>query len=81
MDEEFLDRVMGADQGIGKVDDFIGQLWRGWKQLRDEGLVQVHTRHLTLDALLTIVVSALGFIQVRLSLTRTTKRSCVFEAS
>ncbi|KAF8230028.1 glutathione synthase [Tricholoma matsutake] len=40
MDEEFLDRVMGADQGVGKVDDFIGQLWNGWKRLRDEGLVQ-----------------------------------------
>ena len=40
-DVEFLDRVMGAEQGVGKVDDFVGQLWRGWKKLRDEGLVQV----------------------------------------
>jgi hypothetical protein len=40
-DTEFLDRVMGAEHGVGKVDDFNGQLWRGWKQLRDEGLVQV----------------------------------------
>ncbi|CAA7261555.1 unnamed protein product [Cyclocybe aegerita] len=40
MDEEFLDRVMGADEGVGKVDDFIGQLWKGWKQLRDAGLAQ-----------------------------------------
>ncbi|RDB14681.1 Glutathione synthetase [Hypsizygus marmoreus] len=39
-DEEFLDRVMGTENGVGKVDDFIGQLWTGWKQLRDEGLVQ-----------------------------------------
>jgi len=45
MDEEFLDRVMGADQGVGKVDYFIGQLWNGWKRLRDEGLVQVCTKH------------------------------------
>lgn len=45
MDEEFLDRVMGADQGVGKVDDFIGQLWNGWKRLRDEGLVQVYAKH------------------------------------
>ncbi|KAJ3518188.1 hypothetical protein NLJ89_g32 [Agrocybe chaxingu] len=40
MDEEFLDRVMGADEGVGKVDDFIGQLWKLWKQLRDAGLTQ-----------------------------------------
>ncbi|KAF8073575.1 glutathione synthase [Lyophyllum atratum] len=39
-DEEFLDRIMGTENGVGKVDDFIGQLWTGWKQLRDEGLVQ-----------------------------------------
>jgi hypothetical protein len=41
MDEDFLDEVMGAVQGVGKVDQFVGQLWTGWKQLRDEGLVQV----------------------------------------
>ena len=43
-DVEFLDRVMGAEQGVGKVDDYTGQLWKGWKQLRDEGIVQV--RHM-----------------------------------
>lgn len=43
MDEEFLDQIMGAETGVGKVDSFIGQLWTGWKQLRDEGLVQVRT--------------------------------------
>ncbi|KAF9464200.1 hypothetical protein BDZ94DRAFT_1162615 [Collybia nuda] len=31
---------MGTVHGVGKVDDFIGRLWTGWKQLRDEGLVQ-----------------------------------------
>ncbi|PFH54004.1 hypothetical protein AMATHDRAFT_78746 [Amanita thiersii Skay4041] len=40
MDEEFLDQVMGAETGVGRVDDFIGQLWKGWKQLREQGLVQ-----------------------------------------
>lgn len=45
MDEDFLDRVMGADHGVGKVDDFIGQLWAGWKRLRDEGLAQVCAKH------------------------------------
>jgi hypothetical protein len=45
MDEEFLDRVMGGDQGVGRVDEFIGQLWSGWKRLRDEGLVQVRMKH------------------------------------
>jgi glutathione synthase len=41
MDEEFLDKIMGAEEGVGKVDDFIGHLWRGWKKLRDAGLAQV----------------------------------------
>lgn len=42
MDHAFLDRVMGAEEGVGRVDDFVGRLWKGWKQLRDEkgGLVQ-----------------------------------------
>jgi len=44
MDEEFLDEVMGAEKGVGKVDEFIGQLWRGWKKLRDAGLAQVCPR-------------------------------------
>lgn len=43
MDVEFLDRVMGAEQGLGRVDDFIGELWRGWKQLRKDGLAQVES--------------------------------------
>ena len=41
MDDEFLDAVMSAEHGLAKVDEFIGQLWKGWKQLRDEGIVQV----------------------------------------
>ena len=43
MDDDFLDQIMGVETGVGKVDDFIGQLWTGWKHLRDEGLVQVRT--------------------------------------
>jgi hypothetical protein len=39
MDEEFLDRVMG--EGVAKADEFVGTMWRGWRNLRDEGLVQV----------------------------------------
>ncbi|KAF5314847.1 hypothetical protein D9619_007262 [Psilocybe cf. subviscida] len=42
MDEEFLDEVMGAETGVGKVDDFIGQLWRGWRKLRDDGHAPTH---------------------------------------
>lgn len=41
MDDEFLDQIMGTETGVGKVDDFIGHLWTGWKRLREEGLVQV----------------------------------------
>ncbi|KAL6300699.1 hypothetical protein BKA93DRAFT_800833 [Sparassis latifolia] len=39
-DEKFLDRVMGEVEGVGKVDEFTGQLWRRWRKLRDEGTVQ-----------------------------------------
>ncbi|KAJ7507267.1 hypothetical protein B0H11DRAFT_1970962 [Mycena galericulata] len=39
-DVEFLDKVMGSIEGVGKVDDFVGQLWTGWKMLRDEGMAQ-----------------------------------------
>ncbi|OSC99094.1 glutathione synthase [Trametes coccinea BRFM310] len=46
MDEEFLDNVMGAERGVGRVDEFTGQLWRLWKRLRDQGISQ--TRHLGL---------------------------------
>jgi hypothetical protein len=38
LDWDFLDRVMGGS--VAKVDSFQGELWRGWKQVRDE-LVQV----------------------------------------
>jgi hypothetical protein len=31
---------MGVVDGVGKVDAFVGQLWKGWKQLRDEGIAQ-----------------------------------------
>lgn len=39
-DVEFLDRTMG-EKGVGKVDEFTGQLWKRWKRLRDSGIVQV----------------------------------------
>lgn len=42
MDEAFLDRVMGeVEGGAGRVDEFTRNLWRGWKQVRDEGVAQV----------------------------------------
>jgi len=47
MDERFLDRVMGEVEGVGKVDEFTGQLWRRWRKLRDGGVVQVEIRHLS----------------------------------
>ncbi|KAF9068612.1 hypothetical protein BDP27DRAFT_1327004 [Rhodocollybia butyracea] len=40
MDDQFLDRVMGAEQGVGQVDEFTGHLWRGWRDIRRKGLVQ-----------------------------------------
>lgn len=34
-DCDLLDRVLGDETGIGRVDHFTGALWRGWKNLRD----------------------------------------------
>ncbi|THH29366.1 hypothetical protein EUX98_g4820 [Antrodiella citrinella] len=41
-DIDFLDRVMGEEQGVGQVDEFTGSLWKQWKRLRDReaGIVQ-----------------------------------------
>lgn len=41
MDTQFLDTVMGAEAGVGKADEFTGTLWRGWKSIREHGVVQV----------------------------------------
>lgn len=41
LDVEFLDRVMGAEIGVGKVDSFTRDIWTGWKQAREEGFTQV----------------------------------------
>lgn len=40
-DVGFLDRIMGAIEGVGKVDEFTGSLWKRWKRARDAGVVQV----------------------------------------
>lgn len=44
MDNDFLDQAMGAAEGVGKVDEFVGLLWSGWnfKKLRREGVEQVY---------------------------------------
>ncbi|KAF8463798.1 glutathione synthase [Gautieria morchelliformis] len=47
-DEAFLDNVMGEVEGVGKVDAFVGQLWRGWKRVRATGAAQVQRLHLGL---------------------------------
>ncbi|KAF8827950.1 hypothetical protein HHX47_DHR4000858 [Lentinula edodes] len=41
MDIEFLDQTMGTEVGVGQVDEFTGQLWSGWRDLRERGLAQV----------------------------------------
>jgi glutathione synthase len=38
MDTKFLDIVMGAEEGVGKADEFTGTLWRGWKRIREHGV-------------------------------------------
>lgn len=40
-DDAFLDTILGADNAVGRVDQFVGSLWRIWKDLRDDKLPQV----------------------------------------
>ena len=44
-DVEFLDRIMGAVEGVGKVDEFTGSLWSRWKRVREAGVVQVSSHY------------------------------------
>ncbi|WWC67776.1 glutathione synthetase [Kwoniella pini CBS 10737] len=39
LDWEFLDRVMGGS--VSKVDSFQGELWRGWKSIRNDLIQQL----------------------------------------
>jgi glutathione synthase len=38
MDKEFIDDIM---EGLGDPEDFVFQLWKHWKALGDEDIVQV----------------------------------------
>ena len=40
-DDAFLDEILSAVTAVGRVDQFVGSLWRIWKDLRDDGLPQV----------------------------------------
>jgi hypothetical protein len=40
-DEEFLDSVLSAETAVGRVDEFVGELWRIWKETRTD-IVQVN---------------------------------------
>ncbi|KAJ3836646.1 hypothetical protein F5878DRAFT_624625 [Lentinula raphanica] len=65
MDTEFLDRTMGAEVGVGQVDEFTGQLWSGWRDLRDRGLAQpLHLGLFRSDYLLHQQDSTLSLKQV-----------------
>lgn len=43
-DTEFLDQVLSAETAVGRVDEFVGALWKIWKEVRSEGLVQVRLK-------------------------------------
>jgi hypothetical protein len=53
MDEEFLDGLMGEENGVGQVDPFVMGLWRAWKDVREKrsNFVQVRTSHHFLSGL------------------------------
>lgn len=40
-DDAFLDEILSATTAVGRVDQFVGSLWRIWKDLRDDRLPQV----------------------------------------
>lgn len=40
-DDAILDEILSAATAVGRVDQFVGALWRIWKDLRDDGLTQV----------------------------------------
>jgi glutathione synthase len=40
-DEEFLDGILSAETAVGRVDEFVGELWKIWKQVRSEKPTQV----------------------------------------
>jgi hypothetical protein len=40
-DDAFLDKVLSADTAVGRVDEFVGSLWRIWKDLREDRLAHV----------------------------------------
>ena len=40
-DGAFLDKILSADTAVGRVDEFIGSLWRIWKRLQGDRLPQV----------------------------------------
>ena len=41
------DEVMSTVEDVGKVDKFVGTLWRRCKEIRDEGIMQVLIHTLT----------------------------------
>jgi len=44
-DDAFIDKLLSAETAVGRVDEFVGSLWRIWRNLRDDRLpqVSVHT--------------------------------------
>ncbi|ODO07992.1 glutathione synthetase [Cryptococcus amylolentus CBS 6273] len=62
LDWEFLDRVMGGS--VSKVDDFQGELWRGWKAVRDELVQEKQLGIFRSDYLLHEEEEGLGIKQV-----------------
>ncbi|KAG2125780.1 glutathione synthase [Suillus clintonianus] len=65
MDTQFLDTVMGAEEGVGKADEFTGTLWRGWKNIREYGVVQpLHLGLFRSDYLLHAAEDRLALKQV-----------------
>lgn len=73
-DEKFLDEVMGGVDGVGKVDQFTGELWRCWKRLRDEGIQQVRMRLGRMIDLTHVAGPTPGFVQVRLLASQSRRR-------
>lgn len=51
-DQEFLDSILSAETAVGRVDEFVRELWTIWKEVRNEKGAQVCSESLVNDSLL-----------------------------
>ncbi|PVF93063.1 glutathione synthase [Serendipita vermifera] len=66
-DEEFLDSVLSADTAVGRVDEFVGELWRIWKKTRADNVQPLQLGIFRSDYLLHDTGDGMDIKQVELN--------------